>query len=110
MTEERCRKEYNFYMNTDSQVMSNLGKKKRAAAFTAHTIGLEDMWMTEHHHHPTKFAHQVAPRPHLQAVPPAGLSPVPGRFRAVWDKDEAHASQFISAILRLGCYLEAVEG
>lgn len=87
MTEERYRKEYTFYLNTDSQVMSGLGKEERAAAFhCAYPSRVEDMWMTSH----TTIIPQLLIKSHTDRIYKKchlqGLEPVPGRFEAVWDK------------------------
>lgn len=87
MTEERYQKEYDFYMTTDT--MKGLGKEERAAAFhCAYPSAVSDMWMTSH----ATIIPQLLIRSHLDRIAvrchDKGLSPVPGRFEAIFDKSK----------------------
>ena len=87
MTEERYQMEYDFYLNSDSQVLSGLGKEERAAAFhCAYPSRVEDMWMTSH----TTIIPQLLIKSNLDRIynkcHTNGLEPIPGRFEAIFDK------------------------
>jgi len=87
MTDERYQLEYDFYMNSDSSVLSGLGKEERAAAFhCAYPSRVEDMWMTSH----TTIIPQLLIKSNLDRIynrcHAAGLEPIPGRWEAVFDK------------------------